>query len=37
MASNEGEDGVWNGPGSAADADAERLVREAHRFWGVLP
>jgi len=35
MASNEGEDGVWNGPRSAADA--ERLVREAHRFWGVLP
>jgi len=32
---NEGEDGVWNGPRSAADA--ERLVRAAHRFWGVLP
>jgi predicted metalloprotease with PDZ domain len=32
---NEGEDGVWNGPRSAADV--ERLVRAAARLWGELP
>lgn len=32
---NEGEDGVWNGPRSAADL--ERLVRAAFRFWGNVP
>ncbi len=32
---NEGEDGVWNGPRSAADV--ERLVHAACRLWGALP
>jgi predicted metalloprotease with PDZ domain len=32
---NEGEDAVWDGPRSAADA--ERIVREAVAFWGVAP
>lgn len=32
---NEGEDGVWDGPRSAADL--ERLVRAAFRFWGNVP
>ena len=32
---NEGEDGVWNGPRSAADV--QRLVRAAFRLWGEMP
>ncbi|HEV8631114.1 MAG TPA: PDZ domain-containing protein, partial [Thermoanaerobaculia bacterium] len=32
---NEGEDGVWNGPRSAADA--EKIVRAAHRLWRTMP
>jgi predicted metalloprotease with PDZ domain len=32
---NEGEQGVWDGPRSAADA--EKLVRRHRDFWGSLP
>ena len=32
---NEGEDGVWNGPRSAADL--ERIVRAAFTLWGEVP
>ena len=32
---NEGEDSVWDGPRSAADA--EKIVREQAAFWGVEP
>ena len=32
---NEGEDSVWDGPRSAADA--EKIVREQAAFWGVAP
>jgi predicted metalloprotease with PDZ domain len=35
LLANEGEDGVWNGPRSAADL--ERLVDAAQAFWGGLP
>ncbi len=32
---NQGEAGLWDG--ARAAADLERIVREAHRFWGELP
>ena len=32
---NIGEDGVWDGPTSAADV--ERIVQEHYRMWGFLP
>jgi predicted metalloprotease with PDZ domain len=32
---NEGEDSVWDGPRSAADA--EKIAREQAAFWGVAP
>ena len=32
---NLGESGVWDGPRSAEDA--ERITRELHRMWGLMP
>ena len=32
---NLGESGIWNGPRSAEDA--ERITRELHRMWGLMP
>jgi predicted metalloprotease with PDZ domain len=32
---NVGEGGVWDGPKSAADV--ERLVKEHHQMWGIVP
>ena len=32
---NQGEAGIWDGPKSAADI--EKIVREQHRTWGVVP
>lgn len=32
---NLGEGGIWDGPHSAADA--EKIVREQTKFWGVIP
>src|SRR5580658_5123785 len=32
---NQGEDGVWDGPRSAADA--EKIVRQNRELWGSLP